>query len=452
MQNSYQQTPYNGNQSYMAVPPAGTESPGYAESDIEKSPPADFNPSPNFQRSPNRNSIYLPLIKRRVAKKTFWIVVGVVAGVVVIAIIVGVAVGVSNSKNNNKDGGKSAQGAKGGKNGSGSGGNGFPSGNGDDDGGDDTGTPDGGSSSTDPCQRLVDIGAPWKDVSDCLYQQHLTTMKIIDNFDGSSDYTYYTYYNPYAASGSSDKIAGNTKSINRKVKLVLGLERAAKLLHGDPSSFHGKIGGSKAAIRQGFHHPSMGAVEKALKSPGDGAKAPKQPKVDDKADGKLNDKKQGNPDGKKAPKPRPTKVPGKSNEKSPGGSDEKKAPKATPTKVPGKSNEKSPGGSDDKKLPKPTPTKVPGKSDEKSPGGSDDKKAPKEEPTKLPGKSNEKTQGSPDERKLPKPQNGPGLSNEKSHGGSDRKTSNEPGLKARTVNVEVNSLIEMVYKAFEQKA
>lgn len=147
MQNSYQQTPYNGNQSYMAVPqppPAGSEPPRYVGSDIEKAAPADFNPPPNFHRSPTKDSIYLPLVKRRVAKKTFWIVVGVVIGVIVIAIIVGVAVGVSKSKNNNKGGGRNAQGATGGKNGSGGEG-GFTSGDGDDEG-DDSGTPDGGSS------------------------------------------------------------------------------------------------------------------------------------------------------------------------------------------------------------------------------------------------------------------------------------------------------------------
>ncbi|KAK6521500.1 hypothetical protein TWF506_001712 [Arthrobotrys conoides] len=370
MQNSYQQTPYNGKQSYTAVPPAGPEPPQYAGTDVEKAAPADFNPTPNFHRSLTKDSIYLPLIKRRVAKKKFWIIVGVVAGVVIIAIIVGVAVGVSKSKSNNKSRGKNAQGAKGGKSGSGGKG-GFSSGDGEDDGGDDTGNPDGGSSSTDPCQQLVDIGAPWPDISDCLHQQHLTRLEIIDNFDGSNDYKTYTY-NPYASAGSTDKPAGNAKSINH-----------------------------------------------------DGGKAPKQPKIDDKARGKLNNKDHGKLDGKKSPKP-------------------------NPNKVPGKSNEKTHGNPDDRKNPEPDSTKVPGKSNEKSPGGSDDRKAPKPNPNKVPGKSNEKAHGSPDEKNLPKPVTLPGKSNEKAHGGSDKKSLNKPGVKTRSIDIKIGSLIEMAYKDLGQ--
>ncbi|KAF3229302.1 hypothetical protein TWF106_004221 [Orbilia oligospora] len=457
MQNSYQQTPYNGNQSYAAVPSTSLEPPQYAGTDVEKAAPADFNPTPNFHKSPTKDSIYLPLIKRRVAKKTFWIVVGVVAGVIVIAIIVGVAVGVSKSKSNKKGGGKNAQGAKGGKSGSGGKG-GFNSGDGEDDGGDDTGTPDGGSSSTDPCQQLVDIGAPWKDISDCLYQQHLTTMEIIDNFDGSDDYKPYTYYNPYASTGSTDKPTGDTdeKSIRHKVNLVLGIERAGKLLHGEASSFHGGLDAeSKATIRQGFHQlskPSKGAVGEKIKSLRENIniKAPKQPKINDKTNGKLNSKDHGKLDGKQSPNPNPNKVPGKSNEKTHGNSDDKKGPKQNPTKIPGKSNEKSPGGSEDKKAPKPSPTEVPGKSNEKSPGGSDDKKSPKLNPNKVPGKSNEKTHENPNER-LPKPENLPGKSNEKAHGGSDRKTPSKRGMAARAIDLKFGPLIEMVYKGLEHK-
>ncbi|TGJ73318.1 hypothetical protein EYR41_000427 [Orbilia oligospora] len=430
MQNSYQQTPYNGNQSYAAVPSTSLEPPQYAGTDVEKAAPADFNPTPNFHRSPTKDSIYLPLVKRRVAKKTFWIVVGVVAGVIVIAIIVGVAVGVSKSKNNKKGGGKNAQGAKGGKSGSGGKG-GFNSGDGEDDGGDDTGTPDGGSSSTDPCQQLVDIGAPWKDISDCLYQQHLTTMEIIDNFDGSDDYKPYTYYNPYASTGSTDKPTGDAdeKSIRHKVSLVLGIERAGKLLHRDASSFHGGLDAeSKATIRQGFHQlskPSKGAVGEKIKSLRENIKAPKQPKINDKTNGKLNNKDHSKLDGKKSPKPNPNKVPGKSNEKTHSNPDDKKGPKQNPTKVPGKSNEKTPGGSDDKKAPKPNPNKVP-------------------------GKSNEKTHENPNE-KSPKPENLPGKSNEKAHGGSDRKTPSKRGMTARAIDLKFGPLIEMVYKDLEHK-
>ncbi|KAK6361978.1 hypothetical protein TWF730_005683 [Orbilia blumenaviensis] len=394
MQNSYQQMPYNGKQSYMAVPqppPAGAELPQYSGVDVEKAAPANFNPSPNFRPSPNKDSIYLPLIKRRVAKKTFWIVVGVVAGVIVVAIIVGVAVGVSKSKNNNKGGkGRGAQGAKGGRNGSGGGG--FDSGDGDDTGtGDDgSGTPDGGSSSTDPCQQLVEIGAPWSAISDCLHQQHVTTMELIDNFDGSNDYNPYTDYNPYSSSGSTDKPDG--KPHNRKVDLVVGIDRAGKLLHGRPSAFHGNLDAHKDEIRQGFHHtpakPAVAAVSKVLKSLGHSVKGQKQPLREDK-DGKPKDKGKGDLDGKKAPKPTPTKAPGNLDDKKTHGK---------PTKLPGKTNEKTQGNPG---IKAPRPTKVPQKTNEKSPGNSDVRKAPK--PTKIPQKTNEKSPGNSDLRKAPRP-------------------------------------------------
>ncbi|KAK6534648.1 hypothetical protein TWF281_005954 [Arthrobotrys megalospora] len=427
MQNSYQQTPYKGNGSYMAVPPTGAELPHYSESDIEKSAPANFNPAPNFRPSPNKDSIYLPLIKRRVSKKTFWIVVGVVAGVVVVAIIVGVAVGVSKSKNkNDNSGGRNAQGAKGGKTGnSGSGGNGFDSGDGVDGGdgfdtGDDgSGTPDGGSSSTDPCQQLVDLGAPWKDISDCLYQQHVTTMEIIDNFDGSDDYKYTWYTNPYASAGSTgtDKPDGKAKDISRTVDLVLKLEKAGKLLHGGPTSFHGKLGSTgKGAPRQAFHHLSKPSIkaEKALKSLGDhGSKSPKQPKTDGKTDGKKsNDEAH---DGKKIPKPNPhNKVPGKSNEKTHENPDDRKTD-GKPTKIPGKSNEK-PHGNDDRKT--------------------DGK------PTKAPANSNEKSHGGPEEKAPRKPSLTAAV--------RGLKDSNKI-VRARAVGFEVDPLIKAAYQALQKR-
>ncbi|KAK6541706.1 hypothetical protein TWF694_007499 [Orbilia ellipsospora] len=184
MQNSYQQATYEGTEAYIAVPHSSpervsTESDNHL-ADTEKAAPRDFNPSPY------RNSIYLPLLKRRVSKKTFWIICGCVCGVILTAVIVGVAVGATNAK-------KAVQRGRGEKaapsSSNGQGGNGEdPRGGSNDD-----------SSSTDPCLQLADSGASTQAVSDCFYQEHLTRLEVIDNFDGDDDYIWTYSDNPYAS-------------------------------------------------------------------------------------------------------------------------------------------------------------------------------------------------------------------------------------------------------------
>ncbi|KAF3926057.1 hypothetical protein ABW20_dc0108995 [Dactylellina cionopaga] len=200
----------------MAVPyqpgQGSAELPSDYGDDVEKTAPANFNPSPN------KGSIFIPVLKRRVAKKTFWIICGCVGGVILIAIIVGVAVGVSKSKRVGAGvggkGGKAPKG-QGGSNDGSDGSDPYSTSTDTSDGGDGS---DNGSSSTNPCQDLVDSGAPYKAISDCLYQKHLTNLEIINNSDSSSDYEYVPTSNPYASSSkrSLDAIANSKKDIIAK--------------------------------------------------------------------------------------------------------------------------------------------------------------------------------------------------------------------------------------------
>ncbi|KAF3935516.1 hypothetical protein ABW19_dt0200951 [Dactylella cylindrospora] len=265
MQNSFQQTPYSGNQPYQAVPEAN----GPPSSSDTQSEDPEKSPSANFRPSPHRNTIYVPVIKRRFNKKSFVITWGIMGSIFLICVIIGISIGISGKRV-----GKPGKGEKGTAVGAQDDRSGLYNGkftgddgrvsdpddpNSTDTGNESTnssggngGSGGGGSNSNDPCQQLLDAGAPWQDVSDCLTQQHITTMEIIDNFDGYDDYTYtYTYY-PYGGTKKGGKSVKPSQS--SKVATVLKLESAGKGLPGKASQFHAKLGG-KGSKKPSLHHP-----------------------------------------------------------------------------------------------------------------------------------------------------------------------------------------------------